>query len=237
MVKHLTDNIRMHIKSMLLLYILVLVGWIFGTLLLSIILWADETAVSWFCSGTIFALFVMSGVMMLLFWKYPQEFMLALSMGQTRKEFMITYALRQILWAIAAYAIILLLHRLEGLYYQVMFPDKAQAFALDFLTDWRIVVPFIPGLALLLMFLGTMYGRFGNRFLAIAYFCWMGFNLVILRFINHWDEYTGPFQAEIRAAAAWIVGLPPLAWVVTGLALVAVMAVTTIRFGMKQMVR
>lgn len=237
MVKYLTDNIRMHIKSMLLLYILVLVGWIFGTLLLSIILWADKTAVSWFCLGTILALFAMSGVMMLLFWKYPQEFMLALSMGQTRKEFMITYALRKILWAIAAYAIILLLHRLEGLYYQVMFPDKAQAFALDFLTDWRIMIPFIPGLVLLHMFMGAMYGRFGNRLLAIAYFSWMGFNFVILRFINHGDEYTGPFQAEIGASAAWIVGLPPLAWVAAGLIAVAAMAFTTIRFGMKQMVR
>ena len=237
MVKHLTDNIRMHIKSMLLLYIPVLVVWIFGTLVMSIIFWADETAVSWFCLGTILALFVMCGVMMLLFWKYHQEFMLALSLGQTRKEFMITYALRQILWTIAAYAVILLLYRLEGLYYQVMFPDKAQAFALGVLTDWRFVVPFVLGLALLPMFLGAMYGRFGNRFLVIVYFIWMGSCILIPRLINHGDEYTGPFQAEIRAAAAWIVGLPPLAWVVTGLALVAVMAVTTIRFGMKQMVR
>ena len=237
MVKHLTDNIRMHMKSMLLLYILVLVGWIFGTLLLSIIFWADETAVSWFCSGTFLALFVMCGVMLLLFWKYHQEFMLELSMGQTRKAFMITYALRQILWVIAAYAVILLLYRLEGLYYQVMFPDKAQAFALDFLTDWRFVVPFVLGLALLPMFLGAMYGRFGNRFLVIVYFIWMGSCILIPRLINHGDEYTGPFQAEIGAAAAWIVGLPPLAWVAAGLALVAVMAVTTIRFGMKQMVR
>ena len=237
MVKHLTDNIRMHIKSMLLLYILVLVGWIFGTLLLSIILWADETAVSWFCLGTILALFVMCGVMLLFFWKYHQEFMLALSMGQTRKAFMITYALRQILWTIAAYAVILLLYRLEGLYYQVMFPDKAQAFALGVLTDWRFVVPFVLGLALLPMFLGAMYGRFGNRFLVIVYFIWMGSCILIPRLINHGDEYTGPFQTEIGAAAAWIVGLPPLAWVAAGLALVAVMAFTTIRFGMKQMVR
>lgn len=237
MVKHLTDNIRMHIKNMLWPYIFLIVGWIFGTMSMSIILWADETAVSWFYLGTICALIPMSGVLVLIFLKYHQEFMLALSMGQTRKEFMITYALRQILWTIAAYAIILLLYRLEGLYYQVMFLHKAQAFALDFLTDWRFVVPFVLGLALLPMFLGTMYGRFGNRFLVIVYFIWIGSCILIPRLINHGDEYTGPFQAEIGAAAAWIVGLPPLAWVVTGVALVAVMAVSTIRIGMKQMVR
>ncbi len=237
MVKHLTDNIRMHIKSMLWPHILLIVGWIFGTLLMSIIFWADETAVSWFCLGTIFTLIPMTGVMLLLFWKYHQEFMLALSLGQTRKEFMMTYALRQILWMIAAYVVILLLYRLEGLYYQVMFPDKAQAFALEFLTDWRFMVPFVLGLALLPMFLGAMYGRFGNRFLVIVYFIWMGSCILIPRLINHGDEYTGPFQAEIGAAAAWIVGLPPLAWVAAGLIAVAAMAFTTIRFGMKQMVR
>lgn len=237
MVKHFTDNIRMHIKSMLLPYILVLVGWILGTLLMSIIFWADETAVSWFCLGTICALFSMSGVMLLFFWKYHQEFVLALSLGQTRREYMITYLLRQILWVIAAYVVILLLYKLEGLYYKVMFPDRAQSFALNFLTDWRFVVPLIPGLALLSMFLGAMYGRFGNRFLAIAYFGWIGSSLAITQYFNHWDEYTGPFQAEIGVFAAWIFALPPLVWTASGLIVVAVMAFTTIRLGMKQMVR
>jgi len=237
MVKQLIGSIQMHMKNMLSFFAFFTGFGILGTLIMSIIFWTDDTATSWFCLGTICALGVMSGSIMLLCWKYHQEFMLALSMGQTRREFMITYALRQILWVIAAYILILLMNQLEQLYYRAAFAEKEQAFALSFLMDWRFVVPFIPGMSLLTMFLGSMYSRFGTKFWMILYFVWIGACLFIPRLVNHWDENSGPVHDGIGALAAWIFTIPPVVWTVLVLVAVLIMAVTIIHLGMRQMVR
>lgn len=237
MVKQLIGSIQMHMKNMLSSVALFAGCGILGTLLMSIIFWTDKTETSWFCLGTLVALVVMVFSSIWSFLSYHQEFMLALSMGQTRREFMITYALRQILWVITAYVAILLMHQLEQLYYRVAFAEKEQAFALSFLTDWRFVVPVMPALSLLTMFLGSLYSRFGKKFGLVMYFVWMGSCILLPRFINHWKEYTGPFHEGIGAFAAWIFAVPPVAWTVAGLLAVLAMAVTIIHFGMKQMVR
>ena len=211
--------------------------WFLGTLLMSIIFWADETAEAWFCMGAISGLLAMAGFMLLLFWTYPREFMLALSMGQTRREFMLTYALQQTLWLLAAYVAVLLLQELEGLYYGLMFPDKAKAFALDFMTDGGFVALLISGLVLLNMFLGTMYSRFGKKFLGILYFVWIGACIFLPRLLVHWEEYTGPLQQELRAVARWLSALPPAAWAAVAVAGAGAMAAAVLRLGMKQAVR
>lgn len=237
MVKQLIGSIQMHMKNMLSSFAFFAGFGILGTLIMSIVFWTDETETFWICVGTVIALVVMVFSSILSFLSYHQEFTLALSMGQTRRGFMITYALRQILWVIAAYIAILLMNQLEQLYYNMAFAEKEQIFALAFLTDWRFVVPFIPGMSLLTMFLGSMYSRFGKKFGVVIYFVWIASCVLVPRFINHWDEYTGPLHEGIGVFAAWIFAIPPMAWIVVGLFAVLGMAATIVRFGMKQMVR
>jgi len=237
MVKQLISSIQMHMKNMLSSFAFFVGFGILGTLIMSIVFWTDETETSWICVGTVIALAVMVFSSILSFLSYHQEFMLALSMGQTRRAFMITYVLRQILWVIAAYVAILLMNQMEQLYYNVAFAEKEQVFALSFLTDWRFVAPFIPGIAVLSMFLGSIYSRFGRKFGVVIYFVWIGACILLPRFINHWDEYTGPLHEGIGTFAAWIFMIPPVAWTVLALATVLIMAATIIHLGMRQMVR
>ena len=235
--KQLIGSIQMHMKNMLSSFAIFVGFGILGTLIMSIVFWTDETETSWICVGTVMALVVMVFSSILSFLSYHQEFTLALSMGQTRRGFMITYALRQILWVVAAYIAILLMNQLEQLYYNMAFTEKEQVFALSFLTDWRFVVPFIPGMSLLTMFLGSMYSRFGKKFGVVIYFIWIVSCILVPRFINHWDEYTGPLHEGIGTFAAWIFMVPPVAWTILALVTVLIMAVTIIHLGMKQMVR
>lgn len=237
MAKQLFGSIQMHMKNMLSSFTLFVGVGVLGTLIMSIIFRTDKTTTSWFCLGTLIALVVMIFFAVLNYLSYHQEFMLALSMGQTRRDFLITYALCQIFWTIASYVVILLINQLEPLYYTSMFPDKEQAIVLSFLTDWRFVTPFIPGMAVLSMFLGSLYSRFGRKFGVVIYFVWIGSCIFVPRFINHWDEYTGPLHEGIGILAAWIFMVPPVAWTVLALVTVLIMAVTIIHLGMKQMVR
>lgn len=235
--KQLIGSIQMHMKDMLSSFALFVGVACFGTLIMSIVFWTDETETSWICVGTLIALVVMIFFAVLNFLSYHQEFMLALSMGQTRRDFLITYALCQMFWMIASYVVILLINQMEQMYYTSIFPDKEQAIVFSFLTDWKFVTPFIPGMAVLSMFLGSLYSRFGRKFGVVVYFIWIGACIFLPRFINHWDEYTGPLHEEIGTFTAWIFMIPPVAWTVLALVTVLIMSVTIIHFGMKQMVR
>ena len=96
--KQLIGSIQMHMKNMLESFALFVGVACFGTLIMSIVFWTDETETSWICVGTLIALVVMIFFAVLNFLSYHQEFMLALSMGQTRRDFLITYALCQMFW-------------------------------------------------------------------------------------------------------------------------------------------
>ena len=235
--KQLIGSVQMHMKNMLSSFAFFVGFGFLGTLIMSIIFWTGETETSWICLGTLIALVVMIFFAVLNFLSYHQEFMLALSMGQTRHDFLIAYALSQMIWVIASYAVILLINQSEQLYYASMFPDKEQAIVLSFLTDWRFVVPFIPGMAVLSMFLGSLYSRFGRKFGVVLYFVWIGSSILVPRFITHWDEYTGPLHEGIGMLAAWIFMVPPVAWTILAFVTVLIMSVTIIHLGMRQMVR
>ena len=235
--KQLIGSIQMHMKNMLSSFALFVGVACFGTLIMSIVFWTDETETSWICVGTLIALVVMIFFALMNFLSYHQEFMLALSMGQTRRDFLITYALCQMFWMIASYVVILLINQMEQMYYTSMFSDKEQAIVFSFLTDWKFITPFIPGMAVLSMFLGSLYSRFGRKFGVVIYFVWIGSCILVPRFIKHWDEYAGLLHDEVGAFAAWIFAIPPMAWIVVGLFAVLGMAATIVRFGMKQMVR
>lgn len=235
--KRLIGSIQMYLKNMLSSFSLSAGIGFLGTLSMSAILWNDRTATSWFCLGALMALVAMVLSLLLNFQSYHQKFMLALSMGQTRREFMITYAFWQILRVIAVYISILLVHQLEQMYYRAAFSEKDQAFALSFLTDWRFVVAVIPALALLTMFLGSMYSRFGQKLVVVIYFFWIGFSMLVQSLVNHREIYTDSLQEGSGTFIAWILMMPTAVWIVFGLVVVLVMAITVIRIGMKQMVR
>lgn len=233
----LINHLKLHKKD-LLPFLCGLIGfYLFGVLLLCFILWAAADTVSWFRVGSFMALLVLVGFAILSFLSYHQEFMLALSMGQTRKEFLVIFALRQLIWLLIAYGALFLLYLLEPLIYQAAFPGKLEEVAFGFLTDWRFILAVIPSLVLLNMFLGALYSRYGKKFGIILYLLWLGACFLVPRLLNHFEEMAAPVQSGIGVLLSWLLAIPPMGWIAIGAAAALAMLFTVIRLGMKQTVR
>ena len=150
--------------------------------------------------------------------------MVALSMGRTRKEFLISYAVRTLLMLVLGYGLMLVLYRVELTIGSRLFAAWPLEGDPVFLMDWWFIVPVLSGAVLLSMFLGSLYSYFGKKALAPLWFVWMAVCML------------GPKLAHEENA--WIIALVPApVWAGLGIAVVAAMAVTVLILGKKQMVK
>ena len=157
MLKRFFKGLKLHMQVPLTRLVVVLVSFAMGLSLLLFILLLDEGE-SWFPMGSLMALAGILFTAALGYLSYPQQFMLALSMGRTRKQFMISYALEELLWLTLSYGLVLLLSWLESRYRLILFPQsELGASLLHILTDFRVILTAIPVLVLLEMFCGSLY--------------------------------------------------------------------------------
>lgn len=226
MVNQLFRDWKFHKNQFLTLLVAFPLSFLFGGGLLVLIMVLDGETDTYICLGTmlcVFSLFlftVINGI------TYHQEFTLALSMGQTRRRFMASYALRKLVWLAAAYVMILLLYQLELAAYRLIFPHSENEMDLVFLWDWRVILPSIVTLLIANMFIGSVYSRFGKTGGLVLYFVWMAGCLGLPRLLH-----------EGSPVVAFILSVPVSAWIATGIAVLAAMLAFTICQGRKQMVR
>lgn len=238
MLKQFAGSLKLHRQTPLTLLLWLFGFFLFGFGTISFILAFDNTAVSWGTLGTIFGAIGIVVFAIICFFSYHQDFMIALSMGRTRKEFMITYAAEQLIWMSAAYLSLVLMAWLESWLYSIRFPHAFEEVSLlPFLLDWRIAVPAILAMVIIPMFLGAMYSRFGKRFGVILYFLWLGSCLIPPRVIGHFEEMDAATQQGIMAVFGWIMLITPTGWICIGAVVLLAMVITTVYLGMKQMVR
>lgn len=230
--KLLINNLKLHKHTFLILALCIICLFLVGAGMLCLILGLDDTAVSWFGLGGILAGTGLVFFAVMCFLSYYQDFMLALSLGRTRREFMLYYALEQLLWLIIGYALLLLLAWFETLLYPAIFPNIYEEFSiLPFLLNWY-VVPILLVLVIVQMFFGALYSRFGKKFGMILYIVWISACIFIPRLVSHIDA----LNPSIQRWFTWLFSMPPLGWLVTGLIAAGVMVTVTIRLGIKQMV-
>ncbi|MGN0979083.1 MAG: hypothetical protein ACI4PT_02025 [Candidatus Avoscillospira sp.] len=238
MIRQFILDCKLHWKGTFLAQLLAdLGGFLFGVILLNIILRLDDTAASWFCMGTIMAMIV--SVIFTLFYGafgYHSEFQLALSMGRTRMAFMGSYALRLLLQMVAGYVMILLLYRLEGILYSLLFPDCMNDAPFTFLTNWKVLVPIALGILILSMFVGAIYGRWGKKSLWFFWVVWMFCCFVLPRLFD--DELGDGILDQAALGMRNVFTVVPLrAWIVVSVILAVGMVSTTVSLGRKQMVK
>lgn len=229
MLKQLFANLRLHKKTPL-----TLLGWMLAFFLLGLLMvWfivgvtGDET--TWFPMGGLLAAVGIFIFAILCFLSYHQDFMLALSLGRTRKEFMLFFAIEQLIWVVAAYIGVILVTVLEEVMYSQLFPGMPGEISfVPILTDWRVFLPCIAALVILPMFLGALYSRFGKRFGIILYFIWLVLCLVLPRLVERLESHWNLNLLE---------KIPVLGWIVLGIGALAAMLITTVKLGMKQTVR
>ncbi|MGN0365934.1 MAG: hypothetical protein ACI4E5_08375 [Suilimivivens sp.] len=234
--RRLIENMKLYTQKLILMLLCLLGFFLLGVLMVCAILGLEDTAVSWVSLGTLMGMIGVVTFSAICILSFCQDFMLALSMGMTRREFMITYALEQLVLILLAYIGLLLGALLESAIYPVMFPKAFEKFSiLSYLTDWKIVVPSVLAFVLLPMFFGTLYSRFGKKFGVILYIIWMVLCLLGAR-VGDLASAAG-VPSQVGNMPGWLTTIPIIGWVIVGAIAAIAMIFTIIHLGMKQMVK
>ena len=218
--------------------LLIVLGFLFGEILLFLIMFLEDDPGSWFCMGTVIAL-VMLLVTTVLFYGvgYTGAFSLALSMNCTRRRFLLDYSLKILAHLVLGYLLVLGLYRLELLVGNAAFPDYPLEAELGFLTDWRVVLAGIAGMLLSALFIGAMFGRFGRKAGLIVYLVWMFCCFVVPKIFTAEPGGEGVFDQAALLTQSALLRMPMAGWLTLGAIAAVSMLATVVVMARKQMVR
>lgn len=218
--------------------LLIVLGFLFGEILLFLIMFLEDDPGSWFCMGTVIAL-VMLLVTTVLFYGvgYTGAFSLALSMNCTRRRFLLDYSLKILAHLVLGYLLVLGLYLLELLIGHAAFPDYPLEQELGFLTDWRFVLAGIAGMLLSALFVGAMFGRFGRKAGLIVYLVWMFCCFVVPKIFTAEPGGEGVFDQAALLTQSALLRMPMAGWLTLGAIAAVSMLATVVVMARKQMVR
>lgn len=218
--------------------LLIVLGFLFGEILLFLIMFLEDDPGSWFCMGTVIAL-VMLLVTTVLFYGvgYTGAFSLALSMNCTRRRFLLDYSGKILAHLVLGYLLVLGLYRLELLIGNAAFPDHPLEEELGFLTDWRVVLAGIAGMLLSALFVGAMFGRFGRKAGLIVYLVWMFCCFVVPKIFTAEPGGEGVFDQAALLTQSALMRMPMAGWITLGAIAAVSMGATVVVMARKQMVR
>ena len=218
--------------------LLIVLGFLFGEILLFLIMFLEDDPGTWFCMGTVIAL-VMLLVTTVLFYGvgYTGAFSLALSMNCTRRRFLLDYSLKILAHLVLGYLLVLGLYRLELLVGNAAFPDYPLEAELGFLTDWRVVLAGIAGMLLSALFVGAMFGRFGRKAGLIVYLVWMFCCFVVPKIFTAEPGGEGVFDQAALLTQSALLRMPMAGWLTLGAIAAVSMLATVVVMARKQMVR
>ena len=218
--------------------LLIVLGFLFGEILLFLIMFLEDDPGTWFCMGTVIAL-VMLLVTTVLFYGvgYTGAFSLALSMNCTRRRFLLDYSLKILAHLVLGYLLVLGFYRLELLVGNAAFPDYPLEAELGFLTDWRFVLAGIAGMLLSALFVGAMFGRFGRKAGLIVYLVWMFCCFVVPKIFTAEPGGEGVFDQAALLTQSALLRMPMAGWITLGAIAAVSMLATVVVMARKQMVR
>lgn len=224
MLKQIKLDLKLYKNDLWSALVIIAAVFLMGFGFLTLIMFTVDDPESWVTMGTFFGLMGMVVYYIAYYLKYYQRFMLALSMGRTRKGFLLSYAARSLLYLAVCYGLVLVLYRVELAVGTKLFAPWPLEIDPTFLLDWRIIAGVLFGTVILSMFIGTLYSYFGKKALPPMWFAWMALCIGGPRLAH--DEY------------GWIWNLLPNAvWIGLGIGVVAAMIATIVILGRKQMVK
>ena len=218
--------------------LLIVLGFLFGEILLFLIMFLEDDPGTWFCMGTVIAL-VMLLVTTVLFYGvgYTGAFSLALSMNCTRRQFLLDYSGKILAHLVLGYLLVLGLYLLELLIGHAAFSDYPLEAELGFLTDWRVVLAGIAGMLLSALFVGAMFGRFGRKAGLIVYLVWMFCCFVVPKIFTAEPGGEGVFDQAALLTQSALLRMPMAGWITLGAIAAVSMLATVVVMARKQMVR
>lgn len=236
MLKQFLLDLKLHKDDFILPLLIVPVCFVLGFIMLNVIMFTVDDPGTWFTVGTFMAFICLIFFAVLIYSKYYQQFMLALSMGRTRGTFMVSYALRTVLWLAAGYLLVLVLYQLELAVGTVLFAAWPLEGDPTFLMDWKFMGVLLLSATIVSMFVGALYSSFGKKALVPLWFLWMAACLLGPRLIPEEGD-TSNTGMVVAGLARAIQAVPDWGWIALGLVVLAGMTGTVITLGKKQMVR
>ena len=237
MIKGIISDLKLHKDDFLLSALIVLVCWLLGFGACCVIMFTVDDPGSWVTLGTLMAFSLLMLFAVIFFAKFHQEFMVALSMGRTRGEFLVSYGLRTLSWLFLGYGLLLILYRMELLLGAKLFASWPLEANPAFLLDWRFVLLLVPGVTLLSLFVGVLYSRFGRKALIPFWLLWMMIVFVVPNLLPDEGETPSHIQRIVQDIAQFIGTMPDALLIAMGVVIAGGMLSATILLGKKQMVR
>lgn len=219
------------------IYVPVVLGlYLFGVMLLSLILRFSEEETTYFYLGTIMGL---GGVALVIFLKHGFigniQFQLAISMQQTRRQYLAADLLYSMLELAAGYVLMRGLYQVEIGLYHWLFPQYTLEVSFDLVFQWRFIFPVAAGVLILSQFCSAIYGRFGMKGFLGLYFGFMLVMIGVPRLVALLP------QLQNGAIGAWVASVfaatPITVWIALGAALLGVLLWISIRMLLKQSVK
>lgn len=219
------------------IYVPVVLGlYLFGVALFSLILRFSEEETTYFYLGTIMGL---GGLALVIFLKHGFigniQFQLAISMQQTRRQYLAADLLYSVLELAAGYVLMRGLYQVEIGLYHWLFPHYTPEVSFDLVFQWRFIIPAAAGVLILSQFCSAIYGRFGMKGFLGLYF---GFMLVMIGVPRLASLLP---QLQNGSMGAWMVcvfaAAPIAVWIALGTALLGIVLWISIRMLLRQSVK
>lgn len=229
MLKQFFLDIKLHNKRFLLPLFMIPACFLLGFGLCCLIMFTEADPGSWVTFGTFMAWLSLFFLAVMSFGMYYQQFMLALSMGCTRKDFLFSFALRTLLELAMGCVLILVLYRVELAIGSKLFAPWPLEPGFEIMTDWRMIAICLPAMVLVTMFVGALYSYFGKKVLTVLWFLWIAFGLIVPRLVER--------EGNANVVVSFLRLIPDWGWIAAGVAAALAMAVTVVGLGKKQMVK
>ena len=205
--------------------------WLFGVILVLLINTTVNDERNYACMGTLFSLAgILPGTLLRGNQSGHVRFRLAVTMGQTRRSFLLWDTVITLLTAVAGiFAAWVLWHGEAGLY-RLLYPGYTNDISMELVFRWQIIAALLVALPVVTVFFTGITHRFGTRGFGVLWILlWAGCMLVPAAVGKASDGGTS-LLARMGDGILWLVGaLPPAAWAGAGVAMLIVLMIVGMR--------
>ncbi len=165
------QELKVNGKDLFIMLLIQLCFFLFGMILVSVILFFDKNEATYFSMGLLFSLItVLFSSMIYDGLVYQTRYQLAISMGRSRRGLLLSYFATVPLRSLILIGSAWVLGKVELLLYRILYPTLTNEVDFYVIFDWRIILPAVIVVTVLGLFIAAIYGRFGQKGWMVFYF-------------------------------------------------------------------
>lgn len=204
--------------------------WLFGVILVLAINATVNDEQNYACMGTMFSLAgVLPGVLLRGNTSGHVRFRLAVTLGQTRKSFLLWDTVITLLVAVMGVFTAWVLWHGESYLYRLLYPGYTNDIPIEAVFRWQIIGVILLALPMVTLFFTGVTQRFGTKGFGVLWILLWGGCMLIPAAVGRASEGGTSLLARMGDGVLWLAGiLPPLVWACVGAAVLIAAAVAGI---------